>query len=103
MGFIYWCGLRCKTPSLVGRFPESLSITTRGNLRLCELKPRDIVNVLMKLQDLGLTSRGAGADNVRNITASPTSGFDVQELLDVRPFAKVMHHYILNNCKTVAR
>ncbi len=72
-------------------------ITTRANLQIRELKPRDIVKVLVRLQELGLTSRGAGADNIRNITASPTSGFDPDELIDVRPFAKGLHHYILNH------
>ncbi len=72
-------------------------ITTRGNLQIREFKPRDIVRVLTRLQDLGLTSRGAGADNVRNITASPNSGFDPAGLLDVRPHAKALHHYILNH------
>ncbi|HVT73995.1 MAG TPA: NirA family protein [Lacunisphaera sp.] len=72
-------------------------ITTRANLQLREFRPRDIVHVLMRLQDLGLTSRGAGADNVRNLTASPNSGFDPDELIDVRPYAKGLHHYILNH------
>ena len=71
-------------------------ITTRGNLQIREFKPRDLVRVLTRVQELGLTSRGAGADNIRNITASPNSGFDPDELLDVRPFAKGLHHYILN-------
>ncbi|MFK5924544.1 MAG: NirA family protein, partial [Verrucomicrobiota bacterium] len=31
-----------------------------------------------------------------NITATPTSGFDPQELIDVMPLALGMHHYILN-------
>ncbi len=72
-------------------------LTTRANLQIRELRPRDIIRVLVRLQELGLTSRGAGADNVRNITASPNSGFDPGELLDVRPFAKGLHHYILNH------
>lgn len=72
-------------------------VTTRANLQIRELRPRDIVRVLVRLQELGLTSRGAGADNVRNITASPNSGFDPDELIDVRPFAKALHHYILNH------
>jgi ferredoxin-nitrite reductase len=72
-------------------------ITTRGNLQIREFKPRDIVRVLTWVQELGLTSRGAGADNIRNITASPDSGFATDELLDVRPYAKAMHHYILNH------
>ena len=72
-------------------------ITTRGNLQIREIKPASLIKVLTRLQELGLTSRGAGADNIRNITASPTSGFDPDELLDVRPYAKALHHYILNH------
>ncbi len=72
-------------------------ITTRANLQLRELPPRSIVRVLTRVSQLGLTSRGAGADNIRNITATPTSGFDPRELIDVRPFAHALHHYILNH------
>ncbi len=72
-------------------------ITTRANLQLRELKPRAIVRALTRVQELGLTSRGSGADNIRNITATPTSGFDRDELIDVRPYAHALHHYILNH------
>ena len=74
-----------------------IDITTRGNFQLREFKPRSLVQVLTRIQELGLASRGAGCDNVRNVTASPNSGFDPDELLDVRPFAKGIHHYILNH------
>lgn len=72
-------------------------ITTRGNIQVREIMPKNVIRVLEKLTDLGMTSKGSGADNVRNITASPTSGFDKQELLDVAPLAKSLHHYILNH------
>jgi ferredoxin-nitrite reductase len=72
-------------------------ITTRANLQLRELKPRSIVRALTRVQELGLTSRGSGADNIRNVTATPTSGFDRDELIDVRPYAHGLHHYILNH------
>lgn len=72
-------------------------ITTRGNIQIREFQPKNIINVLMKLQDLGLTSRGAGADNIRNITATPTTGFDHRELLDVMPYARALQFYILNH------
>ncbi len=73
------------------------AITTRSNIQIREIAPRNLVNVLTRLQSLGLTSRGSGVDNVRNITASPTAGFDPQELIDTRPFAHALHHYILNH------
>ena len=72
-------------------------ITTRGNIQLRELRPKHVVRVLMKLHDLGLIARGSGADNIRNITATPTSGFDPDELYDVRPLAQALQFYILNH------
>jgi ferredoxin-nitrite reductase len=73
------------------------AITTRSNLQIREIAPGNIVHVLTRLQGLGLTGKGSGVDNVRNITASPTAGFDRQELIDTRPFAHALHHYILNH------
>lgn len=72
-------------------------ITTRANLQIREFQPRDIVNVLASVQALGLTARGSGADNIRNITASPLSGIDPNELIDSTPYAHALHHYILNS------
>src|SRR5687768_14126874 len=76
---------------------QKAAITTRSNIQIRRIAPRHLVQVLTRLQELGLTSRGSGVDNVRNITASPTAGFDPQELLDTRPFAHALHHYILNH------
>ncbi len=72
-------------------------LTTRSNLQIREFAPKDIVNVLSTLQKYGLTSRGSGADNIRNITASPVTGMEVQELLDVAPLAEALQLYISNS------
>ena len=72
-------------------------ITTRANIQIRDSAPKHIVKVLLKLQELGLTSRGSGVDNVRNITASPTAGIDPAEIIDTQPYAKALHYYILNN------
>jgi len=77
--------------------PGHADLTTRANLQIREIMPENCPAVLMKLTDLGLTSQGSGADNVRNITATPTTGFDPTELIDVMPYARAMHHYILKN------
>lgn len=77
--------------------PGHTDLTTRANVQVREIMPKDAPHVLMKLADLGLTSQGAGADNVRNITATPTTGFDPTELLDVLPYARSIHHAILKN------
>ncbi|HVJ44786.1 MAG TPA: NirA family protein [Luteolibacter sp.] len=77
--------------------PGHIDLTTRANTQVREIMPKDAPDVLNKLIDLGLTSQGSGADNIRNITATPTTGFDPDELIDVMPYAKAMHHYILKN------
>jgi len=76
---------------------DKAAITTRSNIQVREIAPENLVKALTRLQGLGLTARGSGVDNVRNITASPTAGFDPQELIDTRPFAHALHHYILNH------
>lgn len=77
--------------------PGHADLTTRANVQIRGIEPRNCPKVLMKLGDLGLTSQGSGADNIRNITATPTTGFDPNELIDVLPYARAMHHYILRN------
>ncbi len=73
-------------------------VTTRGNIQIREIAPKAIVELLTRLADVGLSSRGAGADNVRNITASPLAGIDPSELIDTRPLAKALQ-ITLNNSR----
>ncbi len=77
--------------------PGRVDLTTRSNLQIRELQPKDIVRVLNRVQSLGMNSRGSGADNIRNITASPTTGIDPQELIDVAPLAEALQSYISNS------
>ena len=71
--------------------------TTRANLQLREIGAKQTVDLLIGLHELGIVNRGAGADNIRNVTGSATAGIDPDELLDTRRVAKRMHHYILNH------
>jgi ferredoxin-nitrite reductase len=71
-------------------------VTTRANLQIREIEPKNAVTMLEAIQDLGLCSRGAGADNIRNVTGTPTAGIDPQELIDTRPYARAWHFHILN-------
>jgi ferredoxin-nitrite reductase len=72
-------------------------VTTRANLQLREIPPKNAVALIEGIQDLGLCSRGAGADNIRNVTGTPTAGIDPQELLDTRDHAREWHYHILND------
>ena len=72
-------------------------VTTRANLQIREISAANGLNVVTALTDLGILTRGSGADNIRNITGSPTAGIDEQELIDTRPLCREMHHYILQH------
>ena len=72
-------------------------VTTRANLQIREIKPPDTVHLVEGLHELGIINRGSGADNIRNVTGSPTAGIDPQELIDTRPLTRELHHYILNH------
>jgi ferredoxin-nitrite reductase len=71
-------------------------VTTRANLQVREIEAKNAVAMVEAVQDLGLCSRGSGADNIRNVTGSPTAGIDPQELIDTRPYAREWHFHILN-------
>src|SRR5947207_8680679 len=75
----------------------SVDITTRANLQIREIGAAYPLDVLTAIDELGLTSRGAGADNIRNLTGSPLAGIDPQELVDTRPLTRALYHYILNH------
>ena len=42
-------------------------------------------------------NQGAGGDNVRNVTAGPTSGFDTKEIIETLPLAQQLHWYLINH------
>ena len=71
-------------------------VTTRANLQMREVEPKNAIFMLEEIQLLGLCSRGSGADNIRNVTGTPTAGIDPQELIDTRPHAREWHFHILN-------
>jgi ferredoxin-nitrite reductase len=73
------------------------NVTTRANLQVREIPPKHAVALIEGIQDLGLCSRGSGADNIRNVTGTPTAGIDPQEILDTREYAREWHYHILND------
>ncbi|MDQ8699557.1 NirA family protein [Hyphomicrobium sp. LHD-15] len=72
-------------------------VTTRANFQIREIEAANAVKVVEAIQDLGLCSRGSGADNIRNVTGTPTAGIDPHELLDTRPYARDWHFHVLND------
>jgi ferredoxin-nitrite reductase len=74
-----------------------VQITTRANFQMRLIQPKDCPEVLRRIQSVGLHTRGAGADNIRNLTMHPTSGLDPHELIDVQPFVHELAQIIIND------
>src|ERR1700735_5270942 len=62
-----------------------VDVTTRANLQIREIGAAYPLEVLETIDELGLSSRGSGADNIRNLTGSPAAGIAAPELYDTRP------------------
>jgi ferredoxin-nitrite reductase len=74
-----------------------IQITTRANLQMRLIQPKNAPEFLRRVQSVGLHTRGAGADNIRNLTANPTAGIDPVELIDVMPFCQQLGQIIIND------
>jgi ferredoxin-nitrite reductase len=74
-------------------------ITTRQNLQLRGVRIEDIPDIFARLQQVNLTCIQSGMDNVRNVTGSPVSGIDADELIDTRELAVQIQDMITNNGK----
>lgn len=73
-----------------------VQITTRANFQLRTIEPKNAPEVLRRIQAIGLHTQGAGADNIRNLTANPTAGIDPHELIDVSPYVHQLAQLIIN-------
>src|SRR5437867_741118 len=74
-----------------------VQITTRANFQIRLIQPKDASEVLRRIQSVGLHTRGAGADNIRNVTANPTAGIDPVERIDVLPFVNELAQIIIHD------
>ena len=74
-----------------------VQITTRANLQMRLIKPKDCPEFLRHIQSVGLHTRGSGADNIRNLTCNPTAGIDPHELIDTLPLCLELAQIILND------
>lgn len=74
-----------------------VQITTRANLQMRLIQPKDCPEFLRRIQAIGLHTRGAGGDNIRNLTMNPTAGIDPVELIDVKPLLLGLGQAIIND------
>ncbi|MHC5145254.1 MAG: nitrite/sulfite reductase, partial [Planctomycetota bacterium] len=74
-----------------------LHVTTRQDIQIHEVNIEDTPDVLERLLEVGLSSRGGGGNTVRNITACPETGVCPDEVFDVAPYALAAAEYLLQD------
>ncbi|GGA76877.1 sulfite reductase [Edaphobacter acidisoli] len=72
-------------------------ITTRQNIQLHWLTIGGLVDVQDALESVGLSSKGACGDVVRNVTGCPLAGLDSHQLIDASPLAVEVAHKLNGN------
>ncbi len=87
---------------LMGDLAEQFSrgwghITTRQNIQFHFVELRRIPDLLRRLTDVGLTSREACGDTVRNVMACHLAGACPHEKLDVTPWAEATFRHFVRN------
>jgi sulfite reductase (NADPH) hemoprotein beta-component len=70
-------------------------VTTRQNIQLHFIKEADAEASLRLLADVGLTTREACGNSVRNITGCPYAGVSPHEPFDVTPYADATTRHLL--------
>jgi ferredoxin-nitrite reductase len=74
-----------------------VQITTRSNVQIRIVQAKDTTELLRRIESIGLHARGSGADNIRNLTISPTAGIDPHELVDTAPYVRDLSQVIMND------
>ncbi|MBI2105025.1 MAG: nitrite/sulfite reductase [Candidatus Omnitrophica bacterium] len=72
-------------------------VTTRQDIQLYEVPIARTPDLLRRLEEVGLTSREACGNSVRNVTACPFAGVCADELFDVTPYALAITRHFLRN------
>src|SRR2546428_906322 len=72
-------------------------VTTRQDIQIHWVPIEGIIDLYERLLAAGITTRGACADSVRNVTACPFAGTAPSEPFDVSPYCIAIHEYFLFN------
>ncbi|MDE3074615.1 MAG: nitrite/sulfite reductase [Chloroflexota bacterium] len=70
-------------------------LTTRQNVQFHFVKLETVPEIMRLLAEVGLTTREAASNTVRNVTACPLAGVDATEPFDITPYAAAFARYFL--------
>ena len=72
-------------------------ITTRQDIQYHYVDINDTPNLMRRLAEVGITTREACGNVVRNVTACPQAGVCTDETFDVTPYAQAMAYFLLRH------
>jgi sulfite reductase (ferredoxin) len=72
-------------------------VTTRQNVQFHFIKLDRVVSVMDRLAAVGLTTREACGNTVRNVTVGHCAGVCPEEVFDVTPYAEAVARFLLRN------
>src|SRR5262245_7020738 len=72
-------------------------ITTRQNIQFHFVKLHDVEPAMRMLEEVGVTTREACGNSVRNITTCPYAGTAADERFDVTPYAEATTRFLLRH------
>jgi sulfite reductase (ferredoxin) len=72
-------------------------VTTRQDIQMHFVELKDVPTIMRGLAGVGLTTREACANTVRNVTACHLAGVCRGEVFDVTPYAKTVAYHLLRN------
>jgi sulfite reductase beta subunit-like hemoprotein len=72
-----------------------IHVTTREDVQMHWIDLGKVIEIYERLHAVGITTRGACADSVRNVTGCIHAGTWPGELFDVTPYALAVHEYFL--------
>jgi len=72
-------------------------VTTRQDIQMHFAEIKDVPTMMRGLAEVGLTTREACANTVRNVTACHLAGVCRGEVFDVTPYAKTVAYHLLRN------
>lgn len=75
----------------------SAHVSTRQNIQLHWVHLDDVSEVMRGLVEVGLTTREACGNTIRNVVCSPFAGTCAKELFDATPYAKAVAKFFLRN------
>lgn len=79
---------------------QILHVTTRQDIQLHYVHIEDTPDIMRRLAAVGITTREACGNSVRNTTACPVSGVCQEETFDVTPYAHALTFFLMGHPDT---